>query len=203
MNLKEPVVNEVIDLVESGLGESKEGRALFITLTQSTWSVVSTVSTDLTTISSCLAATITECAAARSSLQKDVSNGPAILTESKTGEKVDVHAIKPTKAQAMFDRMDIDGVIHEHDDPISSGSLSFREVRMENMAKGCGRSDEIEGVDRMPRIVIPTVESKVDSLTSTTYSSTVYSTTYTFAVATDYCTTSGYTGALASMSVCA
>merc|ERR1712037_467207 len=133
MNLKEPVVNEVIDLVESGLGESKEGRALFITLTltQSTWSVVETVSTDLTTISSCLA---------------------AIITESKTGEKVDVHAIKPTKAQAMFDRMDIDGVIHEHDDPISSGSLSFREVRMENMAKGCGRSDEIEGVDRMPRI---------------------------------------------------
>jgi len=67
MNLKEPVVNEVIDLVESGLGESKEGRALFITLTltQSTWSVVETVSTDLTTISSCLAATITECAAAR------------------------------------------------------------------------------------------------------------------------------------------
>merc|ERR1712203_949876 len=188
----------------SGLGESKEGRALFITLTltQSTWSVVSTVSTDLTTISSCLAATITECAAARSSLQKDVSNGPAILTESKTGEKVDVHAIKPTKAQAMFDRMDIDGVIHEHDDPISSGSLSFREVRMENMAKGCGRSDKIEGVERMPRIVIPTVESKVDSLTSTSYSSTIYSSTYTFNVGT-VCTTSGYTGALASMSVCA
>merc|ERR1712241_199588 len=205
MNLKEPVVNEVIDLVESGLGESKEGRALFITLTltQSTWSVVSTVSTDLTTISSCLAATITECAAARSSLQKDVSNGPAILTESKTGEKVDVHAIKPTKAQAMFDRMDIDGVIHEHDDPISSGSLSFREVRMENMAKGCGRSDEIEGVDRMPRIVIPTVESNVLSLTSTTYTSTSFSSTQTFSFATDYCTSSGYTGALSSMSVCA
>merc|ERR1712241_1221599 len=201
MNLKEPVVNEVIDLVESGLGESKEGRALFIT--QSTWSVVSTVSTDLTTISSCLAATITECAAARSSLQKDVSNGPAILTEAKTGEKVDVHAIKPTKAQAMFDRMDIDGVIHEHDDPISSGSLSFREVRMENMAKGCGRSDEIEGVDRMPRIVIPTVESNVLSLTYTTYTSTSYSSTQTFSFATDYCTSSGYTGALSSMSVCA
>merc|ERR1719384_1693574 len=203
MNLKEPVVNEVIDLVESGLGESKEGRALFITLTQSTWSIVSTVSTDLTTISSCLAATITECAAARSSLQKDVSNGPAILTEAKTGEKVDVHAIKPTKAQAMFDRMDIDGVIHEHDDPISSGSLSFREVRMENMAKGCGRSDKIEGVDRMPRIVIPTVESNVLSLTSTTYTSTSYSSTQTFSFATDYCTSSGYTGALSAMSVCA
>ena len=51
---------------------------------------------------------------------------------------------------------------------------------MENMAKGCGRSDAIEGVERMPRIVIPSVESKVDSLTSTTYSSTIYSTTYTF-----------------------
>ena len=54
---------------------------------------------------------------------------------------------------------------------------------MENMAKGCGRSDNIEGVERRPRIVIPTVESKVDSLTTTTYTSTVYSTTYTFAVA--------------------
>ena len=40
MNLKEPVVNEVMDMVESGLGGSKEGRALFITLTltESTWS---------------------------------------------------------------------------------------------------------------------------------------------------------------------
>merc|ERR1712117_995308 len=205
MNLKEPVVNDVMDMVESGLGETKEGRALFITLTltERTWSVVSTVTTDLTTVSSCVSATVTECAAARSALQKDVSNGPAILTLAHTGEKVDVHAIKPTKAQAMFDRMDIDGVIHEHDDPISSGSLSFREVRMENMAKGCGRSDKIEGVERRPRIVIPTVESKVDSLTSTTYTSPVYSTTYTFAVATDYCTTAGYTGALASLSVCA
>merc|ERR1711929_12305 len=205
MNLKEPVVNEVIDMVESGLGESKEGRALFITLTltESTWSVVSTVTTDLTTVSSCLSASVTECAAAsgRSALQKDVSNGPAILTLAHTGEKVDVHATKPTKAEAMFDRMDIDGVIHEHDNPISSGSLSFREVRMENMAKGCGRSDEIDGVDRMPRIVIPTVESKVDSLTSTTYPSTVYSATYTLN-AGNACTTSGYTGALASMSVC-
>merc|ERR1711978_271749 len=204
MNLKEPVVNEVMDMVESGLGETKEGRALFITLTltESTWSVVSTVTTDLTTVFSCVSASVSECAAARSGLQKDVSNGPAILV-SHTGEEVDVHAIKPTKAQAIFDRMDIDGVIHENEDPISSGSLSFREVRMENMAKGCGRSDNIEGVERMPRIVIPTVESKVDSLTSTTYASTVYSTTYTFAVATDYCTTAGYTGALASLSVCA
>merc|ERR1712010_239260 len=205
MNLKEPVVNEVIDMVESGLGESKEGRALFITLTltESTWSVVGTVTTDLTTVSSCVATAITECAAAttgRSSLQKDVSNGPAILTLAHTGEKIDVHAIKPTKAHAMFDRMDIDGVIHEHEDPISSGSLSFREVRMENMAKGCGRSDAIEGVERMPRIVIPSVESKVDSLTSTTYSSTIYSATYTFDLGANYCTPSGYTGALASMS---
>ena len=39
MKLKEPVVNEVIDMVESGLGDTKEGRALFITLTltESTW----------------------------------------------------------------------------------------------------------------------------------------------------------------------
>merc|ERR1712045_260679 len=135
-------------------------------------------------------------------LQQDVSNGPAILTRVHTGEKVDVHAIKPSKTQDMFNRMDIDGVIHEHEDPISSGSLSFREVRMENMAKGCGRSENIEGIDRMPRIVIPTVESKVDSLTKTVYNSTVVSTTYTFAIPTSYCTTAGYTGHLSSMPVC-
>merc|ERR1739838_1230618 len=182
--------------------------ALFITLTltESTWSVT-TVTSDVTTAPavSCIATAIAECttaAAARSAEdQKDISNGPAILV-SHTGEEVDVHAIKPTKAQDMFARMDIDGVIHEHEDPISSGSLSFREVKMENMAKGCGRSDDIEGIDRRPRIVIPTVESIVDSLTSTSYSSTIFSTTYTFNVATDYCTSSGYTGALASMSVC-
>merc|ERR1712203_649409 len=192
-----------------GLGDSKEGRALFITLTltESTWSVT-TVTSDVTTAPavSCIATSIAECttaAAARSAgEQKDISNGPAILV-SHGGEEVDVHAIKPTKAQAIFDRMDIDGVIHEHEDPISSGSLSFREVRMENMAKGCGRSDAVDGVERRPRIVIPSVESKVDSLTSTTYTSTSYSSTQTFAVGTDYCTTSGYTGALASMSVCA
>ena len=53
---------------------------------------------------------------------------------------------------------------------------------MENMAKGCGRSDAVDGVERRPRIVIPSVESKVDSLTSTTYTSTSYSSTQTFAV---------------------
>merc|ERR1712004_737725 len=75
-------------MVESGLGETKEGRALFITLTltESTWSVVSTVTTDLTTVSSCVSASVSECAAARSGLQKDVSNGPAILV-SHTGEE--------------------------------------------------------------------------------------------------------------------
>ena len=46
MNLKEPVVNEVMDMVESGLGETKEGRALFITLTltESTWLGISSIS---------------------------------------------------------------------------------------------------------------------------------------------------------------
>merc|ERR1712018_952771 len=161
MKLKEPVVNEVIDIVESGLGDTKEGRALFITLTESTWSVVSTVTTDLTTSASCIDTSITECttATARSDdLQQDVSNGPAILTRVHTGEKVDVHAIKPSKTQGMF--------------------------------------------DRMPRIIIPTVSSAITNLPSTTYSSTVTSTTYTFASSTGLCTTSGYTGALSSMSVC-
>ena len=85
MNLKEPVVNEVIDMVESGLGDSKEGRALFITLTltESTWSAnspftiyiphncnsfrsVTTVTSDVTTAPavSCIATSIAECTTA-------------------------------------------------------------------------------------------------------------------------------------------
>ena len=46
---------------------------------------------------------------------------------------------------------------------------------MENLAKGCGRSD---GPRRMPRILIPSVKSVVTNLTSTTYTSTstVYNT---------------------------
>ena len=53
MNLKEPVVNEVMDMVESGLGETKEGRALFITLTltESTWSGSSSISGQKLTLS--------------------------------------------------------------------------------------------------------------------------------------------------------
>ena len=50
------------------------------------------------------------------------------MLTAHNGEKVDVNGIKPTKTETIFDRMDIDGVIHENEDPISSGSLSFREV---------------------------------------------------------------------------
>ena len=50
-----------------------------------------------------------------------------VLT-AHNGEKVDVNGIKPTKTQTIFDKMDIDGVIHEYENPISSGQLSFREV---------------------------------------------------------------------------
>ena len=85
MKLKEPVVNEVIDMVESGLGDSKEGRALFITLTltESTWSAnspftiyiphncnsfrsVTTVTSDVTTAPAvfCIATSIAECTTA-------------------------------------------------------------------------------------------------------------------------------------------
>ena len=52
---------------------------------------------------------------------------PLVLT-AHNGEKVDVNGIKPTKTETIFDKMDIDGVIHEHENPISSGQLSFREV---------------------------------------------------------------------------
>ena len=50
------------------------------------------------------------------------------MLTAHNGEKVDVNGIKPTKTQTIFDKMDIDGVIHEYENPISSGQLSFREV---------------------------------------------------------------------------
>ena len=50
------------------------------------------------------------------------------MLTAHNGEKVDVNGIKPTKSETIFEKMDIDSVIHEHEDPISSGQLSFREV---------------------------------------------------------------------------
>ena len=132
-------INEVIDMVESGLGsEGKEGRALFITLTitEAMTSVATTTST-LMTNTRCVATAIASCPAAAAaadpagrSLGDHVavsSNTPAILTSS-TGEMIDVHAIKPTKS-SFINTMDIDGIIHENEEPISSGSLSFKEVK--------------------------------------------------------------------------
>ena len=97
---------------------------------------------------------------------------------------------------------------------------------MENMAKGCGRSDR---PGRMPRILIPMLESVVNNLTSTSYTSTktVYNTfnvpvgsflifTFMFPFLVSfkvhnlpqfqsaYCTSSDFpaTAGLATMSVC-
>lgn len=200
-------INEVMDMVESGLGERKEGRALFITLTLTSASTsVSTVSATLTTNSKCIDTAIASCtttaAAAARNLGEvtDVTHGEAILTTS-SGEKVDVHAIQPTKARSILDNLDIDGILHEHDQPLTSGSLSFREVVMENLGGSCGRS---EG-QRMPRIVIPSVMATQVNFTSTTYVSTEYSATNTFSVPTTYCTNSAYPtdGFFATASVCA
>ena len=79
---------------------------------------------------------------------------------------------------------------------------------MENMVKGCGRSDLPV---RMPRILIPKLVSVVNNLTTTTYAST--STIYQpfsiplvgpLASLSTYCTPSDMptTGLLAQMSVC-
>merc|ERR1712226_334075 len=56
-----------------GGDQGGQGSFITLTLTESTWSVVSTVTTDLTTVSSCVSASVSECAAARSGPQKDVS----------------------------------------------------------------------------------------------------------------------------------
>ena len=48
------------------------------------------------------------------------------MLTAHNGEKVDVNGIKPTKTETSIDRMDIDSIIHEKENPISSGQISFR-----------------------------------------------------------------------------
>ena len=135
-------VNEVIDMVESGLEHSqKDGRALLITLTiTEAVTSVSTVNAVLTTNTKCLKTAISSCPAAAAAAvaagrsmedMVNVAGEPAILT-STTGQKVDVHSIKPTKS--INYGMDVDAIIHENEEAISSGSLSFREVTFNSQA---------------------------------------------------------------------
>ena len=143
-------VNEVIDMVESGLEHSeKDGRALLITLTiTEAVTSVSTVNAVLTTNTKCLATAISSCPAAAAAAAAgrsmddmvNVAGEPAILTSS-TGEKVDVHAIKPTKS--IGSGMDVDAIIHENEEPISSGSLSFREVIRSTFTSKANRTQSI------------------------------------------------------------
>ena len=60
---------------------------------------------------------------------RSIAIDESLVLTAPDGEKMDLNGIKPTKSQrSIFDKMDIDGVIHEHENPISSGQLSFREV---------------------------------------------------------------------------
>jgi len=202
---REEAVNDVLDLVESSLGENRDGRALLITLTLTQVSTdLQTLMTTLTTNTKCVKTAIMACPEAvvdaRSEEFRDVEKESTILTSS-SGDQVDVSSIKPTK-RSLLDDLDVDGVLHELEEPLSTGSLNFREVRMDNLYKDCGRSD---GPQRMPRILIPSVMSTTQSLTTTIYESTVYSSTATFEVPTSYCTNSDYPtdGFFATAMVCA
>jgi hypothetical protein len=201
---RQDAANDVIDMVESSLGDNKEGRALLITITiTEATTLLSTLSAATTTDTACVKTAISSCpaAAARSIddfITVDVAE-PVILT-SFTGQEVDVHTIQPTKT-SILETLDVDGILHENDEPLSSGTLSYKEVRLDNLNSGCGRSDS----QRRPRIVIPSVLTTTKSLTTTEYTTTVYSTTVSFEIPTNYCTNSDYpsTGFFATASVCA
>merc|ERR1711962_766546 len=196
------VMDDVISLVESGLSDSpKEGRALLITLTVN--ETTFTVSSVLSTNTQCVATAISSCpASSRSNLDNFVNVGltPAILTTT-TGQKVDVDAIQPTRARSQLEGLDVDGIIHEDEDALSSGTLTYREVLFENKNPSCGRS---EGVQRRPRFVVANKNTITNTYSTTSYTSTVITSTGTFTIPTNYCTDSNYpsTGFFATASVC-
>merc|ERR1712080_44965 len=184
LTVPEPVdpvdpVNEIIDLVDSGLDSPPTGRALFITLsiTETTFTV-STISTDLTTVSMCLDMALPACAKKRSLKESFEGDYESLIQTSPPGTKVDLETIRPTSRSSMLEGLDVDGIILE-EDALTSGTLSYREVAVENMNPGCGRAD---GIPRRPRFVVADKSTTIKTFSTTSITSTVYSSTATFSI---------------------
>merc|ERR1711928_195622 len=187
------LVNEMVDLVESGLDQSEEhrmGRVLMVSLTLSlTTENTETATVTTTLVNSCVAGTFTECttsteAASSRALDHHHKKGrelfpDAIVTKSN-GNTVDISTILPSRVEPQgrsdIDTfLDMDGVVGK---TMQSGSMTWSEMEMMSpMKPACGRS----GKDRRPRFV----DFQQETITSTS--------TVTFSVALNTCTTAGFT----------
>merc|ERR1712004_707409 len=159
------LVNEMIDLVESGLDQSEEqrmGRMVMVSVTLSlTTENTETATVTTTLVNSCVAGTFTECttsteAASSRALDHHNKKGrelfpDAIVTKSN-GNTVDISTILPSRVEPQGRSdvdafLDMDGVVGK---TMQSGSMTWSEMEMMSpMKPACGRS----GKDRRPRFI--------------------------------------------------
>jgi len=198
------LVNEMIDLVESGLdqSEARMGRMVMVSVTLSlTTENTETATVTTTLVNSCVAGTFTECttsteAASSRALDHHHKKGrelfpDAIVTKSN-GNTVDISTILPSRVEPQgrsdIDAfLDMDGVVGK---TMQSGSMTWSEMEMMSpMKPACGRSGE----DRRPRFLDLQQETITSTSTVTATETATATDTVTFSVALNTCTTAGFT----------
>merc|ERR1711994_152638 len=198
------LVNEMIDLVESGLdqSEARMGRFVMLSVTLSlTTENTETATVTTTLVNSCVAGTFTECttsteAASSRALDHHHKKGrelfpDAIVTKSN-GNTVDISTILPSRVEPQGRSdvdafLDMDGVVGK---TMQSGGMTWSEMEMMSpMKPACGRSGE----DRRPRFVALAQETITSTSTVTATETATATDTVTFSVALNTCTTAGFT----------
>merc|ERR1712004_862275 len=178
------LVNEMIDLVESGLDQSEEqrmGRVVMLSVTLSlTTENTETATVTTTLVNSCVAGTFTECttsteAASSRALDHHHKKGrelfpDAIVTKSN-GNTVDISTILPSRVEPQG-RSDVDAFLD-----------------MDGVVGKTIRS----GKDRRPRFVDFQQETITSTSTVTATETATATDTVTFSVALNTCTTAGFT----------
>merc|ERR1712203_970340 len=195
------LVNEMIDLVESGLDQSEEQRMGRVVMLSLTTENTETATVTTTLINSCVAGTFTECttsteAASSRALDHHHKKGrelfpDAIVTKSN-GNTVDISTILPSRVEPQGRSdvdafLDMDGVVGK---TMQSGSMTWSEMEMMSpMKPACGRS----GKDRRPRFIALNQETITSTSTVTATETATATDTVTFSVALNTCTTAGFT----------
>jgi len=193
------VVNEMLDLVESGLDRTKdrEGRLIFVRLTLTQQSNTQVTETTTTTImASCVNGTFTECTSDASASARSVGYSneeaknmfPEAIVTKANGNTVDISTILPSKVEPAgrsgIEFLDVDGVIGK---TMQSGSLSWKELEMLEPMTPCSRSSK----DRKPRVV-QILNEEVTETTTTTITETETAGTVAFGVELKTCTAAGF-----------
>merc|ERR1711981_356688 len=197
------LVNEMMDIVESGMDPNQErsGRILMLSVTLSlTSSMTETETVTKTLVNSCVAGTFTECTTSTAASSRALDHHSvesrelfpdAIVTKSN-GNSVDISTILPSKVEPqgrsdMNAFLDMDGIMGK---TMQSGSMSWSELQMMSpMKPACGRS----GKDRRPRFVNVQQETLTSTSTVTVTETARANNRVTFSVALNTCTTPGFT----------